>query len=316
MMEYENFKATVVSLLPSYMPENFQDMQITVNCVTKINQQEDALVCVVPDENASVMLYFSDLYSHYQRIGNLTNTLTRISQMVACTFKNKPKFACGEDLLRDAKEKIIFQMIKTDWNQELLKDVPHRDFLDLSIIYKIVVDISDNLKTTLVTNAVAQSIGMTEEQLFQCAFQNTRMILPPVILNVTVSFAEADSEMMDIPDNRALWMMGNQYGTFGASMILYKDILATTAERIGSDLYLLPSSVHEFLACTTEDSDPSVLLDLVRETNMQQVAAKDRLSDQIYHYSKETGEITIMTDACMKPEYCGTDSYVSNYWKS
>lgn len=316
MMEYENFKATVLSLLPSYMPEDFHDMRITVNRVTKINQQEDALICIIPNENASVMLYFSDLYSHYQRIGNLTNALIWISSMVVHAFRNKPQYVCREKILGDVKEKIIFQLIKTDWNQELLKDAPHRNFLDMSIIYKIVVDMSDNLKTTLVTNAVAQSIDMTEDQLFQCAFQNTRTILPPVIVNITAHFAETDSELTDVPDDKALWMIGNQYGTFGAATILYKDILATAAERIGSDLYLLPSSVHEFLACTTKDSDPSVLLDLVRETNMQQVAAKDRLSDRIYHYLKETGKITIVTDACMKPEYFETGSHVSNYWKS
>ena len=130
MIEYQNFIATVSSLLPSYMPEEFRDIKVTHDRV--------------PDSNTSVMLYCNDLYSAYQRIGNITDVLTGASDMIIHAFRNKPKYACVEELTKDPEKKIIFQLVQTKRNRELLKDIPHRNFLDLSIIYRIVANSTDD----------------------------------------------------------------------------------------------------------------------------------------------------------------------------
>ena len=319
MMEYQNFIATISSLLPSYMPQDFRDMKVTVDYVTKVNREECALICSMPDSNTSVMLYCNDLYSIYQRIGNITDVLTRASGMIIHAFRNKPKYVCIEELTKDPEKKIIFQLIQTKRNGELLKDIPHRDFLDLSIVYRIVANSSDDgVDTVIVTNRIAQRLAMTEEQLYQCAFRNTREILPPEIATITSIHLGKETEM-DIPEHDALWMIGNRCGMFGAAMVLYPDILATVAKRIGSDLYLLPSSIHEFITCTTDGRDADELRNAVRDVNEDEVAEKDQLSDQIYRYSRETGDITMVISAEAELIYPETESHpkaTQNYWKS
>ena len=124
---------------------------------------------------------------------------------------------------------------------------------------------------------------------------------------------------MGIPEHDALWMIGNRCGLFGAAMVLYPDILATVAKRIGSDLYLLPSSIHEFITCTTDDRDADELRNAVRDINEDEVAVKDQLSDQIYRYSRETGEIVMVTNTETEPTYPEMELYpkaMQNYWKS
>ena len=37
--------------------------------------------------------------------------------------------------MRDANEKIVFQLINTEQNKTFLEQVPHREFQDLSIVY-------------------------------------------------------------------------------------------------------------------------------------------------------------------------------------
>ena len=68
--------------------------------------------------------------------------------------------------------------------------------------------------------------------------------------------------------------------------------------RFGAErnLYILPSSVHEVLAVSTELTEPEELAQMVAEVNMQKVALEERLSNQVYHYDKDLRKLTLATD--------------------
>ena len=70
------------------------------------------------------------------------------------------------------------------------------------------------------------------------------------------------------------------------------------AEKIGSDLYILPSSIHEVIAVSTDFGSPDELAEMVYEINMDQVDINDRLSNQVYCYDKDLR--TLATDTINK----------------
>lgn len=78
--------------------------------------------------------------------------------------------------------------------------------------------------------------------------------------------------------------------------MLYENELHELAENLESDLYILPSSVHEVLAVSTELTEPEELAQMVAEVNMQEVALEERLSNQVYHYDKDLRKLTLATD--------------------
>mgnify|MGYP001230825433 FL=1 len=78
--------------------------------------------------------------------------------------------------------------------------------------------------------------------------------------------------------------------------MLYEDGLHDLAEKLGSDLFILPSSVHEVIAISANMGDPNELAAMVTEINMGQVALDERLSNQVYHYDKELRKVTLATD--------------------
>lgn len=78
--------------------------------------------------------------------------------------------------------------------------------------------------------------------------------------------------------------------------MLYENELHELAENLESDLYILPSSVHEVLAVSTELTEPEELAQMVAEVNMQKVALEERLSNQVYHYDKDLRKLTLATD--------------------
>lgn len=78
--------------------------------------------------------------------------------------------------------------------------------------------------------------------------------------------------------------------------MLYEDKLHSLAEKVGTDLYILPSSVHEVIAVSVEMGEPEELARMVAEINMDQVDLSERLSNQVYHYDKDLRKITLATD--------------------
>lgn len=71
----------------------------------------------------------------------------------------------------------------------------------------------------------------------------------------------------------------------GAAVMAYPDFLKEAAERVGSNFYILPSSIHDVLLMPGKDSPGLAALEnMVRQINRTEVAPEDRLSDKVYHY--------------------------------
>ena len=305
MMNYEIFKEVVKEKFMDYMPDNFKGMELVVMPVEKVNMTYDGISIRGKDTNISPTIYINDMYEKYQNCGDLEETLMAACDLMAMEFAKTPQVVDVDSLYKDANEKVVFQLINTEQNRSFLEQVPHREFQDLSIIYKLVINAdAESIQSIKVTNSLAERLGMNEEQLFKYAAENTRRILPPRIRNMndvmkemflSDGMPEEIAEMMirEVPPEQTLWIISNNRGIDGAVSMLYENELHELAENLESDLYILPSSVHEVLAVSTELTEPEELAQMVAEVNMQEVALEERLSNQVYHYDKDLRKLTL-----------------------
>lgn len=83
-----------------------------------------------------------------------------------------------------------------------------------------------------------------------------------------------------------VYVLTNRYNTWGASAILYPEVLKTIAQKLGGDLLILPSSIHEVLFMRRENiPEYHVLAEVVKEVNKKEVLPEEVLSDSLYLYS-------------------------------
>ncbi len=95
-----------------------------------------------------------------------------------------------------------------------------------------------------------------------------------------------------IPSGCPLYVLTNQRAFFGAAGILDKGIVSAFADKVGHDLFILPSSRHEVLFCPDIGAVTAGELDgIVREVNNNAVEPCDRLSDHVYYYDRVMDEI-------------------------
>ena len=308
MMNYEIFKEVVAEKFMEYMPEQYQGMRLRVEPVNKVNKVLDGITLVGSGAGRSVSptLYINHMYEHYLETENLQEVLQSAARRMDMAFKEMPEV--GDVNLESAKDNIVFQVINTLQNEDMLRDMPHREFQDLSIIYRWVVKVDENgIQSSAIRNNLAEQLGMNEEQLFKCAVENTRRIFPPTVKSMNDVIREmfvsdgmpaevADMMIGEMPEDKMMWVISNDRGINGAGSMLYEDNLHKLAMKLETDLYILPSSVHECIAVSTNVGDPYELAEMVSEINMGQVALEDRLSNQVYHYDKDARRLTLATD--------------------
>ena len=308
MMNYEIFKEVVAEKFMDYIPEQYQGMRLRVESVNKVNKVLDGIALVGGGAGRSVspILYINHMYEHYLETENLQEVLQSAARRMDMAFKEMPKV--GDVNLEGAKDNIVFRVINTLQNKDMLRDMPHREFQDLSIIYRWVVKVDKNgIQSTAIRNNLAEQLGMNEEQLFKCAVENTRRIFPPTVKSMNDVTREmfisggmpaevADMMIGEMPEDKMMWVISNDRGINGAGSMLYEDNLHKLAMKLETDLYILPTSVHECIAVSTNVGDPYELAEMVSEINMGQVALEDRLSNQVYHYDKDARRLTLATD--------------------
>ena len=307
MMDYEIFKEVVKESFLSYMPKGYQDMEVRVTPVDKVNRKLDGISLLAQNENTMISptLYINDMYEKYSKTGDLQATLREAAEAMDEALREAEIPPLD---ISTAKDNIIFQLVNTMQNEDLLKKLPHRDFQDLSIIYRWVVGVEQQgISSVVINNHVAESLGMGEEELFKAAAENTRRILPPVVQSMNEVMRDmfvADGMPKELADlmigeqepEMTMWVISNERKIEGAASMLYEDKLHSLAEKVGTDLYILPSSVHEVIAVSVEMGEPEELAQMVAEINMDQVDLSERLSNQVYHYDKDLRKITLATD--------------------
>ena len=306
MMDYEVFKEVVKENLLDYMPEKYQDSEMRVDSVEKINRKMDGLSLRLEGGGSiSPTIYISDMYKEYLRTGDLQETMQNAAEAMDKAFQQTVLPPLD---LQAAKDNIIFQLVNTIQNEDMLQKMPHREFQHLSIIYRWVVSMDEKgFSSTMINNNLAKELGMGEEQLFKAAAENTRRILPPTVKSMNEVMREmfiadgmppsmADLMIGEMEPEQTMWVISNECKISGAASMLYEDKLHKLAEKVGSDLYVMPSSVHEVIAVSVNMGEPEQLAQMVAEINMDQVELGERLSNQVYHYDKDLRKITLATD--------------------
>lgn len=80
-----------------------------------------------------------------------------------------------------------------------------------------------------------------------------------------------------------MYVLTNDTGYYGASCMVYHDVLDVFPEHIGKNLYILPVSINEVVLIPVDsNADCSSLLETVKTVNHAEVLREDFLSDSLY----------------------------------
>ena len=196
--------------------------------------------------------------------------------------------------LSDCSNKITYRLVSKERNKQLLESVPHLPFLNMAVVFYIIHHVSkEGMESICVTNELAGKWGLSAKSLYIIAEKNTPILLPPVIdtmeHTLELLMGEINCAIEPAGDSNKpipMHIMTNKYQINGASVLLYNGLLDGLAEKLGTDLYVIPSSIHELIIMPAEDGSLSLskLSDMVKEINENHVKEEEILSDCAYYY--------------------------------
>jgi hypothetical protein len=305
-MPYETFIQHVTSLLHEKLGSNFS---VTLNKVTKNNGVEfDTLSIHHKSSNQSPLFYLDDYYSKYCNGTSLNELVNTIIDEFYSKKSYKTFNVSQLSNFNSIKSSIICKVINADMNASRLKDLPHYDFLDLSITFQYIIDISsNNIGTITVTNEMLSEWKISLKELYDIALQNTNCLLPVsidsmsnIILRMLLAEENTDRSLSTDDSNllrNDMYVVTNTLGVNGATSIIYPNIFREfcTQNNISS-IYILPSSIHELIILPNIQSiDEKSLSNMVKEVNTSQVMPDEVLSNNIYLYSTKSNEISLLS---------------------
>ena len=299
IMNYQNFKQHILAELQT---ELGSDVKVTIQDIIKNNDTHlDGLTFLSPKQNLSPTIYLNYYFRQYEK----GRSLSDIKQDILSVYReNCPSGRIDISFFTDydkIKSRIIFKLINYERNKELLQKVPHYRFLDLAIVFSCLVESTPTGNATILIHEHHLDFwNITRDDLYALAFRNTPKLLQYDLRNMTDLVKElfCDEESFSLKDDPSdicpMYVLSNQHKLNGAVCILYQNLLRDFANRLGCDLYILPSSIHEVLIIPAYNkTDHQELSDMVRDVNSSQLSREEVLSDHVYYYSRETCQITM-----------------------
>jgi len=193
------------------------------------------------------------------------------------------------------RKKVSVRLVHYEENREMLEDVPHRRFLDLAEAYYFTAETGrDGFATVLITDSHMDYWGICQRELREAAYENHKKNGGTKIQNMD----KVIREMLGAPADSGcspmqMYVATNRFQLGGAAAMLFAGEFSGLAQELGSDLYILPSSIHEILLLPVSAGKPEELAEIVKEVNRTQVMPEERLSDSVYLYERESGEVRI-----------------------
>lgn len=296
MMGYEQFKTKLHKKVQKEMGGHANVKCIMVRRNNQVDREE--LSCEIHGRNATPAIPLEEFYNRYLENG-----------MDWCVYAAVNIFESGDAISKEelfqtwnaVKKKIRIELVNHAWNEETLETVPHRDFLDLAISFKVRMCENEYVSAGYtVTEEMMDYWGIGIEELYGQAFRNLYQEeefeitnLLEEIFRITGNGCGVDIEDA-AGDNEedCIYIFTNRNRTKGASGMLRTDLLKEFANNQDCDLIILPSSVHELILVPDHGNiNNEALREMVRTINVEAVAKEERLSDEIYFYKRNSEKV-------------------------
>ncbi len=287
------------------------DYEIRIQKITKNNGIVlDGLIIGKTCKNIAPTIYLNSYYMHFTH----GMSLQEILEDIISAYKENNDMVMGDmrELLdfNNLKDKVAFKLIQREKNKELLKDVPYIEFLDLAVVFYLILDEhKGGQMTALIHNSHMEPWRVEKEELYRLAKKNTPILLPPEIKTMKeimcdilkghleeLEMEEMVDGLLDFDSQKPhLYVLSNKDQINGAGCILYDGCLKDFADSQNSDIIILPSSTHEVILVPDDGKlDYVELRKIVGEINESEVPEEDVLSDRIYKYSQYDCRISLI----------------------
>lgn len=293
-MDYNLFCDAICDGISNYLLQ-YEIEQIRLETVCHNNGVEHVgLVILQKGESISPTIYLEQYYEYMVKQGQtieqiLSLLATEYHRICACMEQRKPLVVD----LKELQEHVFLRLVNYERNKEMLAHCPYIPFYDMAITFRYLVRMDEEgIASSLINYDNLEESEVTVEALYKAAKGNTIRLFPPFLMRLDDFLKSRYPQETAYPEEPEVYILSNQQFIYGATMMIYKEVVADFSKQMGKSVYIVPSSVNEVLLCLTDtEKEKELLENTLREVNEFVVSEMDFLSDAVYFYDKELGNI-------------------------
>lgn len=307
-MKYQEFVCAVEKKMNQKMEGG---MKANLHKTIKNNGTERVGIMIeTPGKNIFPTIYLEEFYERFQKGEMIDAVIDDILKFYRDAKLETPTGVSMLEHFEQIREKIVFKLINTERNEELLREIPNLPFLDLSIVFYVLLNVKNKgTATMLIKNEHLRMWKVEKTDVYEAAGKNMIHLLPAELHTMKQTVEEIMhpaekikmqnllAEKQKLPGEEEedfMYVLSNPLRSFGAACMIYPHVLEMVGEVIGEDFYVLPSSVHEVIIVPESYSMEQSEMDaMVTEINETQVADEEVLSNHAYFYECEAKRLIL-----------------------
>lgn len=246
----------------------------------------------IHSKNRSIapVIFLDSFFQKYEEGKDFDDIVDNIVKMY---WEYVPKNDVDLSYLMDyekVKGKICLRLCNYEKNSELLKDSVYIPFLDLAVMFYIKFEDTDIGRGQIrIRQNYLEKWNVTTEDLMKDAKKNSEK--------------ELDLRVMEF-EGFPMYVMSNKSLTEGASSILYPEALERFSSKSETNLFVIPSSIHEVILIpdldyVPEDSEEwaektTELKKMISQVNREELRTDEILSDNLYYFDRSVKRLKIV----------------------
>lgn len=303
LLKYEEFKNEVKNEVKKLYGS---DAKVQIHKVIKNNSQEyDGLTILQSGSICSPNIYLKQYYERYKMGESFKSIIESMVRIYDEASNSLDERSCDLSY-ENCCDKITFRLISMEKNKKILETTPYIPFLDMAVVFYCVVAVDDEgIASVRINNSIMEEWGLNTKQLYCIAQVNTIKLFPKKIYRLDDILQELLCSIKGYSQKReengyltqegvCPYVITNTKGINGAGVIIYPGVLKETAEVLGGNFYLMPSSIHEVIVMKDDGSYKDKEMEkIVKEANQTCVIPEEVLSEHVYYYSEELDRLEI-----------------------
>ena len=272
-----------------------------------------------PKLNISPTIYLEEFYEYFQKGMSLETVTDEILKFYEDAKCEEPWDTSVLEDFGQIRKKIVYKLIHTKKNEELLRQIPSCPILDMSMVfYALLKADSGGTATMLITDEHLRMWHTDTSEILEAARENTISMPPPELYTMRETVecilhpasCKKQRNLLEICQTERtynhgrekdgcdtedyMYVLSNPLRSLGAGCVLYPHVLDKIGQIVGENFYVLPSSIHEIIIVPESFAmEPADMNRMVAEINQTQVAEEEVLSDNAYFYERKTKELTV-----------------------
>ena len=301
-MTFNEYVEAVERDIMDYLPRKYQHVTPQVHKVDKNNGTQLTGLTLRGESTVCPNIYLESYYNLYKDGMSIGETLEEISEVFQREMKNLPGFSLEDFTYENMKDNLYYTVVNAAKNEKMLQEIPHQRREDLAIVYRVQVSAhEDGIASILLKNEHLDYFGVDTNTLHEQAIKSMPKIMPHTFQSMNDIMAEildiGFEEFEVVEGEKQMWVLSNEKKMQGAAYIFDDEVMSSIAEKLGGNLIVIPSSIHEIIILKEEeDMDLEYIHGMVSEVNESEVGPEEVLSNEIYRFNAKENKLSLIED--------------------